>query len=115
MREALPCCTLALLASLTNASWQCDALEKAGLGVLRPETEAYEAREESYFSVSAQISPYCIVQPTSTEETALALTTLEKSTCNFAVRGGGHMTWAGASNSELSPTVYWSMNVPCMC
>lgn len=95
--------------------WQCDALEKAGLDVLRPDTKAYTERDESYFSVSAQLNPYCIVQPTSANDTSLAVTTLKESTCNWAVRGGGHMTWAGASNSKLSTSVLRLMNVASMC
>lgn len=81
-------------------AWQCGALETAGLKVLHPGTDAYETRDASYFSVSAQLSPNCIVQPICTDEVAAAITTLEKTGCNWAVRGGGHMTWAGASNSE---------------
>ncbi|GJC90137.1 hypothetical protein ColLi_12975 [Colletotrichum liriopes] len=59
----------------------CNTLEAVGLKVLRPNTEAYETRDASYFSVSAQLSPYCIVQPNSTTEVALAVTTLKKTTC----------------------------------
>ncbi|KAM0816714.1 hypothetical protein AB5N19_02516 [Seiridium cardinale] len=81
------------------ASACCDILETAGLQILRPDTDAYTARDESYFSVSAQLSPYCIVQPRSTEQVSLAITTLKTATkCNWAIRGGGHMTWAGASD-----------------
>ncbi|KAF6812655.1 6-hydroxy-D-nicotine oxidase [Colletotrichum plurivorum] len=83
----------------------CAVLENAGLKVLRPGMEAYTARDESYFSVSAQLSPYCIVQPASAAEVALAVTTLRNSTCNWAVRGGGHMTWAGASNIDEGVTI----------
>ncbi|CCF35632.1 6-hydroxy-D-nicotine oxidase [Colletotrichum higginsianum] len=102
----------AALASLSEAACTnamsnacCDALEAAGLKVLRPSTEAYETRDTSYFSVSAQLSPYCIVQPTSAEEVALAIVTLKKTQCNWAVRGGGHMTWAGASNIDKGVTL----------
>lgn len=79
---------------------QCNVLEAAGLKVLRPDSAAYKARDASYFSVSAQLSPYCIVQPTNAAEVSLAVTTLKGTTCNWAVRSGGHMTWAGASNSK---------------
>ena len=83
---------------------QCDALESAGLDVLRPDTDAYKARDDSYFSVSARLNPNCIVQPTSADETSKALTTLLETSCNVAVRSGGHMTWAGAANSTFEPT-----------
>ncbi|KAH9883543.1 6-hydroxy-D-nicotine oxidase [Xylariomycetidae sp. FL2044] len=83
----------------TMAAECCDVLDAAGLRVLRADTSDYETREGSYFSVSAQLGPYCIVQPTSTEQVSLAVTTLKNATtCNWAVRGGGHMTWAGASD-----------------
>ncbi|KAI1871137.1 hypothetical protein JX265_006177 [Neoarthrinium moseri] len=77
----------------------CEVLEAAGLKVLRPGTQAYAIREESYFSVAAQLEPHCIVQPTDTAQAAQAIITLKTlTTCNWAIRGGGHMTWAGASN-----------------
>lgn len=53
--------------------------------------------------MSEQLSPYCIVQPKDTAEVALAVTTLRASTTNWAVRGGGHMTWAGSANSKYLP------------
>lgn len=83
---------------------QGQSLVKAGLRVLEPGTEAYAEREASYFSRSSQLKPYCYVQPRDTAEVALALATLVKdTTCNFAIRSGGHMVWAGANNSKNSP------------
>ncbi|EXF86344.1 6-hydroxy-D-nicotine oxidase [Colletotrichum fioriniae PJ7] len=87
----------------------CKILETAGLRVLRPNTDDYKARDESYFSVSAQLSPYCIVQPTSTAEVSLTINTLKETTCSWAIRGGGHMTWAGASNIEEGVTIDMSL------
>ncbi|KAK0384642.1 hypothetical protein NLU13_8728 [Sarocladium strictum] len=92
----------------TNVTMSCcDALEAASLRVLRPGSEAYETRDGSYFSISAQLGPNCIVQPVNTAQVALAVTTLKETTCNWAVRGGGHMTWARASNgkSKLPSTI----------
>ncbi|KAH6652289.1 6-hydroxy-D-nicotine oxidase [Truncatella angustata] len=84
----------------------CDVLAAAGLKILRPETGEYFARDTSYFSVSAQLSPYCIVQPTSADQVSLAITTLKTATtCNWAIRGGGHMTWAGASDIHEGVTL----------
>lgn len=76
----------------------CDNLEALGIGVLRPGSASFAARDSSYFSVSAQLSPNCIVQPKNTLQVSQAVKALGKSKCNLAVRGGGHMTWAGASN-----------------
>lgn len=78
---------------------QCNALEAAGLTILRPNSTAYQTRDTSYFSVSEHLSPYCIVQPKDTAEVASTVNILRESTTNWAVRGGGHMTWAGSANS----------------
>ncbi|KAK8075648.1 hypothetical protein PG997_010311 [Apiospora hydei] len=84
----------------------CQLLEKAGLQVLESGTEAYTARQASYFSRSSQLKPYCYVQPRSAEEAALALTTLVKdTTCDFAIKSGGHMVWAGANNIDNGVTI----------
>ncbi|ETS77959.1 hypothetical protein PFICI_10021 [Pestalotiopsis fici W106-1] len=81
------------------ATTVCDILEAAGLTVLRPNTAAYTARNQSYWSVSARINPTCIVQPRSTEQVAQAITILKtQTTCKWAVRGGGHASYPGASN-----------------
>ncbi|KAI8200235.1 (S)-mandelate dehydrogenase [Colletotrichum sp. SAR 10_76] len=82
-----------------------DALESAGLKVLRQGTSAYKARDESYFSVSAQLSPGFIVQPSSAAEVSLTVTKLKSMGCNWAIRGGGHATWAGASNISDGVTI----------
>ncbi|KAI8220539.1 (S)-mandelate dehydrogenase [Colletotrichum sp. SAR 10_77] len=82
-----------------------DALESAGLKVLRQGTPAYKARDESYFSVSAQLSPGFIVQPSSAAEVSLTVTKLKSMGCNWAIRGGGHATWAGASNIADGVTI----------
>lgn len=62
----------------------------------------YKARVESYWSEAAQLTPYCIIQPHDANEVSLAVTTLVAANkiqeCKFAVRSGGHTTWAGAAN-----------------
>ncbi|CAI0651599.1 unnamed protein product [Colletotrichum noveboracense] len=93
------------LESLTGRHQRGDALESAGLKVLRQGTAAYKARDESYFSVSAQLSPGFIVQPSSAAEVSLTVTKLKSMGCNWAIRGGGHATWAGASNIADGVTI----------
>ncbi|KAF1850327.1 FAD-binding domain-containing protein [Cucurbitaria berberidis CBS 394.84] len=87
----------------------CKTLQDAGLThVLYEGDEEYKARTASYWSVSAQLTPGCIVQPTSTEEVSLALKTLSgygASDCQFAVRSGGHTTWAGSNNIDNGLTI----------
>ena len=61
----------------------------------------------------AQVNPSCIVQPYSATEVAKAVTALVKAnktqSCQFAVRSGGHTTWAGAANIEEGVTIDLSM------
>ncbi|UPX11163.1 uncharacterized protein EKO05_0001785 [Ascochyta rabiei] len=88
----------------------CKALERAGFAyVLYPSDEQYQNRTSSYWSVSAQLSPSCIVQPTSTEEVSKVVKILVAETgCQedqFAVRSGGHTVWAGSNNIDKGVTV----------
>ncbi|KAK9781362.1 hypothetical protein SCARD494_14103 [Seiridium cardinale] len=78
----------------------CTALTSAGISVLYPDNELYENRTESYWSITSQLTPWCIAQPASTEQVATAVTTLvEGTSCQFAVRSGGHFIWP-ANNSK---------------
>lgn len=93
--------------STTNAIAQCEALKDAGLThIYTQDDEQYKARTESYWSVSAQLAPKCIVQPVSTEEVATAIKTLgAENASKFAVRSGGHTTWAGSNNINDGVTI----------
>lgn len=56
--------------------------------------------------MAAQLTPWCIVQPSNTEEVALSLTALlANPQCGIAVRSGGHTTFAGANNIEDGVTI----------
>ena len=64
-------------------------LREAGLGdVLHlPESPAYDDRTSSYWSLTAQLRPWAIVQPQTTEEVSKAVTALVNTPdCKFAVR-----------------------------
>lgn len=93
--------------STSNAIEQCAALKNAGLSNIYMQDDAqYKARTDSYWSVSAQLAPTCIVQPVSTQEVATAVKTLGANTgCSFAVRSGGHTTWAGSNNINNGVTL----------
>ncbi|KAL4914325.1 hypothetical protein BDW62DRAFT_220218 [Aspergillus aurantiobrunneus] len=78
-----------------------DNLRAAGLSdVLHlPGYEAYNARVASYWSLTAQLRPWAIVQPRNTAEVAQAVKAIVAAKhVKFAVRSGGHMAWSGASN-----------------
>lgn len=92
-----------------NRLLQCEALTEAGLTVLYPGDARYEDSVKSYWSKVAQVYPSCIVQPYSATEVATAVIALVKANktqpCQFAVRSGGHTTWAGAANIEEGVTI----------
>ncbi|KAI1079260.1 FAD-binding domain-containing protein [Whalleya microplaca] len=94
-------------ANVTVPTNCCSSLESAGLkNIYYPGNDVYENRTESYFSVSAQLEPICIIQPTSAEDVAKIVTTLTHGTaCNFAVRSGGHTVWPGAANIKVGVTI----------
>ncbi|KAJ5782862.1 FAD-binding type 2 [Penicillium paradoxum] len=96
---------LGALADVTLATTDtcCTALEATALKsqVVYPDAAAYKTSISSYWATNVQLEPVCIVQPRSTSEVALAVTTLtgaNSGACKFAVRGGGHTVWAGANN-----------------
>lgn len=64
-------------------------LKEAGLGdvLYNPGSESYEARTKSYWSLTAQLRPWAIVQPRNTEEVSKALKALVNTPdCKIAVR-----------------------------
>ncbi|KAJ9216273.1 CAZyme family AA7 [Paecilomyces variotii] len=89
----------------------CTALESTTLRekVLYPATAAYYSSVESYFAVNARLTPTCIVQPETADDVALAVSTLTAPNriqkCQFAIRSGGHTSWAGAANIEQGVTI----------
>ncbi|KAI2618490.1 FAD-binding domain-containing protein [Hypoxylon sp. NC1633] len=77
-------------------------LKELGLGDVSyvPGDEAYEAREGSYWSLTPRLKPPAIVQPRNANEVSQAVKALVKTDgCKFAIRSGGHMSWAGAGNN----------------
>ncbi|RYP70385.1 hypothetical protein DL771_005506 [Monosporascus sp. 5C6A] len=83
-------------------------LKEAGLGdvLYLPDQPAYNERTKSYWSLTAQLKPWAIVQPRNTEEVSKALTALLNTPdCKIAVRSGGHMAWSGANNIEDGVTI----------
>ena len=53
----------------------------------------------------ASINPSCRFTPNSPVDVANAVELLTSRQCRFAVRGGGHMSWAGAANIEDGVTI----------
>ncbi|KAK8136652.1 hypothetical protein PG984_004592 [Apiospora sp. TS-2023a] len=89
-----------------GAASTCDLLETAGFQILRPNTAGYNAREAEYYSVSARMSPSCIVQPKIAEEVSKVIKLLVANTdTNWAVRCGGHTAWGPAADIHDGVTI----------
>ncbi|KAL4894757.1 hypothetical protein BDV59DRAFT_192207 [Aspergillus ambiguus] len=94
-----------------SAQQCCAALSSSEVGekVVYPDDAAYEKSVDSYWAVNVQLRPTCIVQPHSADDVSAVVQTLTSaggdSPCKFAVRSGGHMTWAGANDIETGVTI----------
>ena len=92
---------------------QCKALSAAlGDKVSYATDQAYTQSLKSYWSQQeAQLSPSCVVTPTSTQDVAStikalnSLNTANNSEFNFALRGGGHTPFAGSANIKGGVTI----------
>ena len=59
-----------------------------------------------YWSLQEQeVIPTCRLTPNSTNDVSVAVSELAKLHCQFAIRGGGHMVWAGSANIVGGVTV----------
>ncbi|KAG8158622.1 hypothetical protein KVR01_011744 [Diaporthe batatas] len=90
-----------------STSTMADSLYDAGLAsqVLLPSDPDYAGREDSYWCNDAKLGPACIVRPRSADEVSTALKALVSAGHQFAVRSGGHMSWAGANNIANGITI----------
>ena len=70
-----------------------------------PGSPEYDASLASYYSVQQEtIRPACVLSIQTASDVSNAVKILAKNTpdglCEFAIRSGGHVSWAGASNSS---------------
>ncbi|KAK6952864.1 hypothetical protein Daesc_005160 [Daldinia eschscholtzii] len=91
----------------------------ASLGdkVVFPESQEYRSSISSYHSQQeSHLEPLCIVIPTTSDDVSTAVSSLsstaealgdddEQSSCQFAIRSGGHAGIAGAANIEGGVTI----------
>jgi FAD/FMN-containing dehydrogenase len=69
-------------------------------------SSSYSLLEAGYWSnQQAEVDPYCIFQPSSTDQVAVALLLSRLMQCPFAVKSGGHAAFAGASNIQGGITI----------
>ncbi|KAM3451773.1 hypothetical protein MY3296_005053 [Beauveria thailandica] len=75
---ASPCCQLLGGASALDGK------------VYLPSSAPYEARLDSYWSLSAALRPWCMVLPSSAEDVSVVMKILVENRCRFGIRAGGH-------------------------
>ncbi|CAI7652776.1 unnamed protein product [Penicillium glandicola] len=105
---------LAKAAHANTSETCCSALGATTLEsqVVYPDSAAYKTSISSYWAENVQLAPTCILQPRTAQEVSLAVSTLvaaDGGVCKFAVRGGGHTTWAGANNIVDGVTIDLSL------
>ncbi|KAF4765212.1 hypothetical protein HAV15_004092 [Penicillium sp. str.  len=98
----------------TTSETCCSALGATTLKsqVVYPGSAAYKTSIGSYWAENVQLEPTCILQPRTAQEVSLAVSTLvaaDGGACKFAIRGGGHTTWAGANNIVDGVTIDLSL------
>ncbi|KAG0645342.1 FAD-dependent monooxygenase CTB5 [Hyphodiscus hymeniophilus] len=69
--------------------------------VFYPASVTYQAEESLYWSAQQEDQiPTCRIAPTSAKDVSVALSILKAQNCQFAVKSGGHASFAGASNID---------------
>jgi hypothetical protein len=93
--------------ALILTATQCSTLAGLNIPVYYPASTEYTESVDSYWSATAQLTPWCIATPRNASEVSVVVTALSNGTeqCEFAVRSGGHMPWAGASDIENGVTI----------
>ena len=68
--------------------------------------QVYQNSLTSYFSLQeSQVSPAAILRPQTTKQVALAVKILAASSTQFAIRSGGHCSFAGSANAQDGITI----------
>ncbi|KAK6074441.1 FAD binding domain-containing protein [Seiridium cupressi] len=93
--------------STTQDAQCCQALSQSCLAsqTYFPDTISYNDRIESYWSVSASLSPTCMVLPTSPEDVTSIIQTITANECSFGIRGGGHGSFAFSNSVDAGITI----------
>jgi hypothetical protein len=74
--------------------------------LLSDNSSAYDAFTGAYWSVQqATVNPQCVFKPSNTIEVSSLVLISRLTQCQFAVKGGGHAAFAGASSIEGGITV----------
>lgn len=95
------------VASISKCSVACTELALALRDkVSLPQNSTYELEDFQYWSnQQSSQRPTCRVTPSCAEDVSLTLTILKANNCQFAVKSGGHASFAGASNIDGAVTI----------
>ncbi|EOA84271.1 uncharacterized protein SETTUDRAFT_92749 [Exserohilum turcica Et28A] len=75
--------------------------------LLSENTSSYDTFTGAYWSIQqSSVSPQCVFKPSNTIEVSSLILVSRLAQCQFAVKGGGHAAFAGASSIERGITVY---------
>lgn len=75
-----------------GAACACGKLSRAYTDIITPDSANYTAQAaDAYWDVRADLSPACILLPSTADDVSKALKILQTCDAHFAVRGGGHM------------------------
>ncbi|KAI4672235.1 hypothetical protein J4E85_009603 [Alternaria conjuncta] len=94
--------------ALSGCSIACSSLKLIyGSGkLLSEQTSAYDAFTATYWAAQqGALNPQCIFEPSNTVEVSSLVLISRLTQCPFAVKGGGHAAFAGASSIEGGITV----------
>ena len=102
---ALRCCRFS-----TDTKGQCQPLSSLLLEkVLYSENPSYTDSLRTYYAgQEGDLQPDCIIRPESAVDVSVVLKVLgasNKSSCQFAIRGGGHTPFAGSANIPRGVTI----------
>ncbi|KAI4650521.1 hypothetical protein J4E93_002877 [Alternaria ventricosa] len=92
----------------SGCSIACSSLKLiyGGDKLLSEETSAYDAFTGSYWSIQqGTVNPRCVFKPSNTIEVSSLVLLSRLTQCPFAVKGGGHAAFAGASSIDGGITV----------
>ncbi|RDW85983.1 hypothetical protein BP5796_04308 [Coleophoma crateriformis] len=84
---------------LTGANCACTQLAaQYGSLVLTSNSTNYTAETINYWDTRADLLPSCIFMPTDADQISTAVNTFTSCGTQFAIRGGGHMSFPGSNN-----------------
>lgn len=73
--------------------------------VYYPNSTAYAQRLDDYWSVTAALTPWCMLLPLTAGEVSKVMQIIVENQCPFGIRSGGHAVFAGSSSVDDGVTI----------